>query len=142
MSECYSFQYIDHTADRGVTASAPTLPKLFEAVAHATFALMADHPSTQPSIQRHWSLKADDLESLLVEWLRELLFSFEVDGLFWLDFRVEAVDEVTASLLATTYGVPVSAVRLHGAIVKAATYHGLEVRRTNGVWHATVIFDV
>lgn len=138
----YSFRYIDHTADRGVEATASALPELFEAVAHAAFSLMADPPAVQPSIERVWKLQADDLESLLVEWLRELLFAFEVDGVFWVDFRVEQVEETRAALKATTLGVPVSDVKLHGAVVKAATYHGLEVRRTNSTWHAQVIFDV
>jgi len=142
MSEPYTFRYIDHTADRGVAASAPSLPKLFEAVAYAAFSLMADRPSAHPTIERHWELEADDLESLLVEWLRELLFAFEVEGVFWVEFQVEQIDETRPSLRATTLGVPVSGVKLHGAIVKAATYHGLEVRRSNGMWHAQVIFDV
>lgn len=138
----YSFDVIDHTADRGLVAYGSDLAELFEACAYGMFSLMADLDVENAQHQRDWSLEAGDLEELLVSWLRELLFSSEVDGILWTRFRVSQIHQSPASLTATAWGIPISQAELHGAIVKAVTYHSLEVKWDGSRWRAQVIFDV
>ena len=138
----YSFEVIDHTADRGLVAYGSDLAELFEACAYGMFSLMADLNVENAQHQQDWNLEAEDLDDLLVSWLRELLFSSEVDGILWTRFRVSQIHQSPASLTATTWGIPISQAELHGAVVKAVTYHGLEVKWDGSRWRAQVIFDV
>jgi SHS2 domain-containing protein len=138
----YHIEAIDHTADKAVRVHAETLPLLLEACAFAMFGLMADLDAIRPEVERQWTVTAPSLEGLLVEWLRELLFTWEVDGVFWTRFRVDEARESPPEANATAWGVPSSQVQITGAAVKAITYHALEVRRDERGWHAQLVFDV
>ena len=82
---------------------------------------------------------APDIESLLVSWLNELVYVFDVDHFIFKRFDVKELTDT--GLKATGYGEKYDPARHHLKTgVKSATYHMLEVnRRENSV---RVIFDV
>lgn len=83
------------------------------------------------------TLEAGDVAELLAQWLRELLFLYEVEGFAYRDAAFEALSE--RGLRATVFGQPATrAIRE----IKGVTYHDLAVRQTDGAWRARVIFDV
>jgi SHS2 domain-containing protein len=93
---------------------------------------------------RELDVRASDVETLLVDWLSELIYRFDVDR--WLtrtaDVSITPRGE-QLSLHATVRGEPFDPVRHRIKIlIKAATYHGLSVRQTLEGWTATVIFDI
>jgi SHS2 domain-containing protein len=142
MPNRYRLETVDHTADLGLVARAESLPELFEACAYGMFDLMAEPEAYQPEQERRWEVQAPDLESLLVNWLRELLFSFDVEGILWIKFQVEDVGEDSPSLVGRSWGVSTAQVQFTGPGVKAVTYHGLDVRREDDGWRASFIVDV
>jgi SHS2 domain-containing protein len=82
-------------------------------------------------------LEAPDAETLMVDWLSELLYRMEVD-----DETYYVVNVTSASherLKAVLVGGRNGAVRKP---IKAVTYHDLEVRLESGACQATVVFDV
>ena len=134
------FEIIDHTADIGIVAHGADLKGAFAAVAVALFSLIAELEYVDEVISRDVEVTADDRESLLVEWLNELIYLFEVESII---FRRFEITELSDTLLeARGYGerMNTSRHRLKSG-VKAATYHMLKVDEDDG-YRVQVILDV
>jgi len=135
------FEVIDHTADVGIIARGNSLEGLFENAAAGLMHFLIDPHAGAARDHREVVVEADDLEGLLVAWLNELLVLLNADGFVPVQWTIHELSE--KRLRADVAGEPVDAGRHHFKLdVKAATYHQLRVRRTNGEWHAQVIFDV
>jgi SHS2 domain-containing protein len=133
-----SYEEVAHTADIALRVRAPSLEALFMEAARGMFALMTTQViETESSASQTITTHADDLESLLVNWLNELLYQSEMTQQV---FRVRAVN-LTPSYHAQSEvcGAPIGEVRKH---IKAVTFHDLAVRYDNGLFEATIVFDV
>lgn len=98
----------------------------------------------RPNDRRTLRCRASDLELLLVNWLDELLYEFEVASTVFCNAEVE-FDERPGDvrLSAICFGETYSAGR-HGLkiSVKGVTYHDLALAGVNGSWKARVIFAI
>jgi len=145
-----SFQFLDHTADVAVDVAADSLAALYAEAARAFTDTLTPLAGVEPGQTLKVTLELPagaDLasdprarEDLMVEWLEELLYHFEVDG--FLAARAD-VDLSAEALCATLHGESYDPDR-HPVkvLVKAVTYHALEVRPTATGWTARVIFDI
>lgn len=86
-------------------------------------------------------LLARDNAALLVDWANELIGRSEITGRAYLRVRNLAVHTIDQSLqlIAEVCGPLVDE---WVSPLKAATYHGAEVRRDGDQWRAVVLFDV
>jgi SHS2 domain-containing protein len=140
-----SFEFVAHTADIAVRLTAPSVAGLFEAAAAAFTEAVTNRGTVRPADSREIRLDAPELDLLLVDWLNELLFLFETEGLLVARAEVDVVDvdEAAVSLRATVRGERRDASR-HGVkvLVKGVTYHGLAIERAGEGYVATVILDI
>ncbi|MBW1979762.1 MAG: archease [Deltaproteobacteria bacterium] len=135
-----SFEFFDHTADVGIRVRAATLGGIFELAARAMTEIITEVQLISPRVQRTFNLIEEDLEILLVNWLQQLLYVFDTEGLIFGKFQAE-VEE--AALRATAWGEQFSAdVHVVKTEIKAVTYHQLEVVQVKDGWQAQVIFDL
>jgi SHS2 domain-containing protein len=104
---------------------------------------MTTAAQVEPRMAAHVSLEAPELDLLLVDWLSELLFRFETTGLLVSRATVELISADVYRLGARIEGEPLDAER-HPmkVLLKAVTYHALEVRQEADRWVARVIFDI
>jgi SHS2 domain-containing protein len=132
------FEEIPHTADWSFRAFGNDLKELFENAAYAMFEMEGIHADAMiPEVVRIISVHGFDPESLLVNWLSELIYlqeSFQ-EGYYY--FLVELLPRST--LRAQIRGQPLIDV---GKIIKAVTYHNLEIKQTKEGWEAVVVVDV
>lgn len=128
---------VEHTADWALRVWAPTLTELFVDAARGMYELAGAKPGLNLTERRRVELSAEDHESLLVAWLQELLYYTESEGLVFGGFKVELLDP--PQLLAEVAGE--HATRLD-KVIKAVTYHNLNIRRTNEGYETTIVFDV
>jgi SHS2 domain-containing protein len=134
------FEFINHTADVGVVAYGASLSEAFSNAARALFSLIVELRSVRETLSRGIELKAPDDESLLVEWLNELIYLFDTENILFRRFDVTVLGE--GRLRATGYGEKVDRSRHRLKVgVKAATYHMLRVTKDNG-YRVQVIFDI
>ncbi len=143
------FEYLEHTADVKFQAHGRGLEETFENAALAMLAAMID-PSTV-RVEETWpvEIEAESLESLLYEWLSEVLYLFEVDLAVFSKFEV-AIEEGGEGwrLSGRLGGERVDLARhLFETEVKAVTLHQFEIRkeeREGGeeIWTAQVVLDV
>ena len=135
-----SFQFIDHTADAGILVKAPTLEGMFETAALGFSELITRVDSLNCLIQRQFKLQEDDIETLLVSWLQELLYLLDTEDLLFGRFQVNLKD---LALEATAWGeVFDPEIHTMKTEIKAVTYHQLEVVEDDQGWEAQVIFDI
>ncbi len=134
------FDIIEHTADTGIVAYGAELEEAFANAAYAMFTLIADLEDVKEVVCRQIEVEAGDREDLLVSWLNELLYLFDVEGVIFRRFKITELSGT--SLKAEGYGELTDKAR-HSlkAGVKAATYHMLRVEKDNG-YSVRVIFDV
>jgi SHS2 domain-containing protein len=136
------YETFDHTADLGLRVRAATLPELFaDAGRGLTSMLVEDVSPIRETTSATIALpKDDDLEFLLFDFLKAILFRFETDHLLLVRFEVTLDD---SGLHATGHGEPMDDARHEpGHEVKAITYHGLRVERDGDGWLAEVIVDI
>jgi SHS2 domain-containing protein len=135
-----TYQFEPHTAEVQVRIKGTDLPELFEEAGYALAELMLgeDPPEAPPEAQEeHVTLEAADTEALLVDWLNELISRADVWKRVYTDFVVEHLSE--RALRARIRGSTPSVLK---TAVKAATFHGLEIREHEDGFTATVVLDV
>lgn len=140
-----AFEHFEHKADVGVRGIGATLEEAFAECAKAMYEVMVDTSKVADSEMVEVSIKAADLDALLVEWLNALLYEGDVKGLFFGKFEVEQVGEENGE--AVLKGVAIGEKQdeeKHEAKteVKAATYSGMKVYEEGGKWIAQCIVDV
>ena len=133
----FRFEEVEHTADLALKVHGHNLKEVFINAACGLFSLMADLENLAPSVSREVHLEAPDRESLLVDWLNELLYLHEVEEETYTRFEIETLS--STALSATVWATKVKASKL---TVKAATFHDLEIRETEDGYMTTVVFDV
>ena len=134
------FDILDHTADIGIIAYGVDLKQTFANAATGLFSLITDLDKVVEVTYRDIELTAPDMESLLVDWLNELVYIFDVENMLFKRFDVSQLDQNW--LKARVYGEKVDAARHEIKLgVKAATYHMLQIVSNNG-YQARVIFDI
>ena len=123
-----AFEVFDHTADVGVRATGDTLAEAFAQAARGMFSIITDLETVRPAESRQVEVTAPDIEALLVNWLNELLYLFEAEGLLLVDYSIHSLGDTELS--ATCAGEQVDPERHPIKTgVKAATYHSLEIRQ-------------
>jgi SHS2 domain-containing protein len=131
------YEELDHTADWSFHVSASTREQLFLEAADALYELGGVKTVPEPGGEKTIRLQGDDPESLFVLWLNELLYLVEHDRLALRDMRIEELTDTRLRASGRTAEI-LSA----GKYIKAATYSGLHITETAGVWQATVVLDV
>ena len=126
------FEVIDHTADVGIIAYGSDLKEAFANSAYGMFSLIAYLDSVKENVIRKVNVEATDQEALLVDWLNELLYLFDVEHIIFKRFDITVLSQ--NRLQAKVYGEKIdkSRHRLKTG-VKAATYHMLKIEKNKGV---------
>ncbi len=139
-----SYAFFSHTGDVGVQVHADSLDALFADAALALTDTVTDRRLVTGARQTAVELRSTAVDLLLIDWLNELIFRFDTEGLLIACARVVVTgggDDWTVR--GTVEGETIDAGR-HSVktVVKAATYHALEVTRSRSEWRATFVLDV
>lgn len=135
------YSLLDHTADLGLHIQAPELPELFETAAVALGEQLVETPLPEAFDNERLTVAGDDWPDLLIEWLRELLALWHLEGRAVCGARCIELSPYT--LEAEVDLLPFDpAVHTANQEIKAVTYHQLDVSACDTGWQATVIFDL
>lgn len=135
------FEVLEHPADIGFRAFGGTPAELFSNAAVALLAIAADLDRAAPRERYNIHAEGQDWESLLVNWLSEVLWLYDGRGIAFKEFQVAEIGP--RSISATGLGEPRDPQR-HPArlVVKAVTWHQLKVAETPQGWVAEVYLDI
>jgi len=140
MAKRKDFEILNHTADVGIIAYGADMSQAFANAARGLFSLITELDDVKEVLHRDAELTATDEESLLVEWLNELIYQFDTEGIIFKRFDIIQLDNTR--LKARGYGEKVDKSRHKIKMgVKAATYHMLKVDKGKG-GRVQVLFDI
>ncbi len=127
---------VDHTADLALHIQGRDLADLFITAALGMSHLIALPDTTSPGRLVPLALTAPDVETLLVDWLNELLYLGEMEEIVFMEGDFSELSPVR--LVGQVLMLPIAEYRNY---VKAATYHNLRVRKTTNGYTTTIVFD-
>lgn len=135
------YKFLEHTADVKFQAFGKTLGEAFENSALAMFTTMYDG-KVGGKIKKKIKASGKDLESLLYNFLEELIVLFDAEGFFLSSIKVKIDDKgkmkkIEAEAIgdkAENYEMKID--------VKAVTYHEMFVKKQKGKFICQVVLDV
>lgn len=127
----------EHTGEVRIWVEAPDLAGLFREAGLALAELMAPDAQRPDGAAETIELSARDAEALLVDFLDELIYRTDTTGRVYNEIEVERAD--SGGLSARVRGVVPAEMK---TAVKAATFHGLRIEESDGLWRARVVLDV
>ena len=127
---------IEHTADWELHVWAPDLIALLEIAAQGMYALSETKLVAGHREKRDFEIPFIDRESLLVDFLSELLFFGEDEGI--------AFDSYQLNIIGSTLKVQANSapIQKQAKEIKAVTYHRLQFRNTARGLEVNIVFDV
>ncbi|MBU4310623.1 archease [bacterium] len=134
------YKILEHTADVGIEARGETLKEAFANTASGMLSIMIDPEKVGEKESYSLQVKGKDEKELLVAFLSELLYKYEVNDI--LPKRVDISLLTDKDLKAEVYGEKIDLKRhTIDTQIKAVTYHQLAIEK-NKDWKVRVIFDI
>lgn len=142
----HEFTFLEDVAlaDAAFEATGDSPSELFLAAAEAVIETMVDRHTVSAAMQRIVQQQEDDIETLLFDWLSQIVFLKDAEGLVFREAAVE-VDRRQGKwqLRGTLSGEAINPARHElRADVKAVTKHLYEVKQKDGRWYARVVLDI
>lgn len=134
------FEYFDVTADIGVKVWGLNINEVFENTAIAVTSLMLDPLKIGKNIVKELIIEGNDLSSLLVNWITELLIIRDSEGILFSCFEVNVSDN-GKSLNAKNYGDYIMGNDLEMDI-KAITYSLFKIEKLDGQYYLQFVLDI
>lgn len=134
------FNIVPHIADVRLKIAADTLPELFVSALEGMNSILKSNnyrKNKVHAVTQEIAILSRDTTALLIDFLSEVLtYSYIHQVIF---NHVDFLEFHKNNLHAKLSGVRV--LRFTGDI-KAVTYHEAEVKKTNGKWQTTIVFDI
>jgi len=139
-----TYEYLEHTADLFFRSYGKTPGECYANAARAMFSAMIDPDSIDPNVNKTFLLEANDLPALMHDYLSEILFLFETEGLVFGDFVVSVEQKGAMYKLSAVLSGEKFNKKKHIVLtdIKAVTYHDLVVEERSGQWVAEVLCDI
>ncbi len=103
------FEEIEHTADLALRCGGPDLASLFRSAARGMYHLMGvEAQELKADNQHRIRLEAEDVESLLVDWLGELAYLAEARGLIFEGMTFETLSATRLEAMLRVGLAPIS----------------------------------
>jgi SHS2 domain-containing protein len=136
------FRVLEHTADIGFEAFGASRGAVFRNAGRALMSLIIDLKSVRPQQRVPLQARAPEPQSLLVNWLSEILYLQDTEGWLFGDFEIDSFQQ--QSVCGGGRGERFERGRHHlRLLVKAITYHQLALEeRSEGLWRAQVYVDI
>ena len=135
------FEILEHTADIGFRARGCTPGELFESAAEALVGIAVELDDITERETYPLAAQGEDYESLLVNWLSEVLYWLDGNRVAMRRFQIREFSALR--IIGEGFGEPCDPAR-HRAklIVKGVTYHQLKIGQDPGGWWAEVFLDI
>lgn len=130
------YQFLEHTADMKIQVFGKDLQELFVNAALGMMEYVFGDLNAKVDKVEHIKISANDIESLLVEWLSEILYLTVTNKRIYSAFTI---DEFSIQKIVATVGSG-KAVAHHE--IKGVTFHDLKIMHNDGVYEVIIVFDV
>jgi len=146
------YEYLKHTADLKVKAYGKTLEEAFANVVIGGFDFLIDTSKVKKNIEKSISVSAKRIESLLYDFINEILFLLDTEGFLiagFKDFKIKedkvkegkGKEGINFSLQCTALGDNYKNYKVKGDI-KAITYSEMEIKKEKDGFVVIAVFDI
>ena len=132
------YEILEHKADLKIRAFGKGKEELFLNMLKGMAESQKPETEKGTKTKREVQIKSLDLPTLLVDFLSEALYLGQVNKETYTNIKFKKFSdiEIKGELLG-------QGVKVFGEDIKAVTYHGLDIhQREDGIWEATVLFDI
>jgi SHS2 domain-containing protein len=131
------YEILEHKADLKIRAFGKDKKELFENTMIGMFK-SAKYEEENGEIKREIKVFSQDLPSLLVDFLSEVLYLSEVNHQVY--HRIQFKEFSDKKIKGVLIGKPLKRI---GVEIKGVTHHDLQVyQKKDKTWQATVLFDI
>ena len=85
------FELLEHTSDIGILARGSNREEALIAASHGLVSILVDPSVFRASEERYFKAPGPDEDAQIVNWLNEILFFFDTDGLAFVDHDPESI---------------------------------------------------
>ena len=135
------FQLLEHTSDIGILARGTTREEALIAASQGLSNILVDPAPFRPLEERYFRATGRDESAQIINWLNEIIFFFDTDGIVFVDFQIDTWTETEIVGRARGERFDIDRHEFRTA-VKAATYHQFESHPTTDGWEMRVFVDV
>lgn len=137
------FSFLEHTADILIRAWGKTIDEAFENAGRALFEMMTDISELKSETKYTFKLEAEDLQSLLYDYLDELIYIFDTERIAFTEFKVKIKEVPRCSLDCEAWGEKFNPQRhVQKTEVKAPTYAQMEIRKEDDRTTLQYVLDI
>jgi len=135
---------MDISGDAGIKAQGRDCKEAFENAASGMYSLVTDPRSIDEKISKHIGLSASSMDSLIVDFLNELIFMLDAYGFVGRRVDIQEFEADSGfSLSAVIHGEEFDASKHEKRLlIKAATYHKLKIERNSSGCVIEIIIDI
>ena len=135
------YRIIDHPADTGFEVQGGTREQVFENVALAFFHTMWKVGQQKGNKPETLTVKGNDLQELLVNFLEEFLYLYDAKGLICSKLKICSITdtEIRAKVWLQQFDNEQDQELL---AVKAVTYHQIYIGEKDNDWSARIFLDI
>lgn len=132
------YEILEHKADLKIRAFGKDKKELFLNMLFGMAESQKSEIKSEEIINREIEVKSPDLETLLVDFLSEVLYLTQVNKEIYKEARFKKFTdaEIEGELIGKK-------AERFGEDIKAVTHHSLDIhKKEDGTWEASVLFDV
>ena len=132
------YKILEHPADVRVQAFGNNKEELFlNAMKGMVAVLRPKIKDKKEKIKNKIKVKSVDINALLVDFLSEVLYLSQVNKEIYTDVKFDRFSdkELGGELIGNK-------IESFGEDIKAVTYHDLKIEQKNGLFEATILFDI
>lgn len=131
------YEILEHKADLRIRAFGKTKEELFLNMLLGMAESQRAEIKNKEKIKREIKIRSLDFAALLVDFLSEALYLSQVNKevYFKAEFTKFTDREIEGELIGQK-------VERFGEDIKAVTHHDLDIQQEDGIWQATVLFDI
>lgn len=133
------FEYLPHTSEAKFRAHGKNIVEVFRNSALAMFNILGDTTKVKPKKKIKIKIKSKSLESLLYDFLDELLFLHDTKRIFIHDIKDIKINELELTGIVECDDLKNYELKSE---LKAVTYNGMSIKKTDKGYEAVVVVDI
>ncbi len=140
-----TFEFLEHTADIWVHAKGNTLEEAFEQCVYAMMKVMTDPNKIESNKRKQISVKATDLNHLIVNFLTHFLVLFDSENFLVSKVVVNPIKKAGNEYVLDAYALGEDfddKKHLKDTEIKAITYMQLEITEIDNHYEIKIVYDI
>jgi SHS2 domain-containing protein len=134
------FELLEHTSDIGLLARGANRNEALIAASQGLTSILVNPADFNSLEERFFKATGSDEAAQIVNWLNEILFFFDTEGMIFVEFEIVSwANEIVGHARGERLDIDRHEFR---TAVKAATYHQFESHPTPQGWEIRVFVDV